>query len=54
MTLHADVADALGMPVFFCEKSSPWQQPAVEVAAGGGSWVALRALASRIRSHRRR
>jgi IS30 family transposase len=30
MAMHADIARALGMPVFFCEKSSPWQRPSNE------------------------
>jgi IS30 family transposase len=30
MTLHADIAAALDMPVFFCQKASPWQRPSDE------------------------
>jgi IS30 family transposase len=34
MAMHADIARALGMPVFFCEKSSPWQRPSNENTNG--------------------
>ena len=34
MAMHADVAKALGMPVFFCEKASPWQRPTNENTNG--------------------
>jgi IS30 family transposase len=34
MAMHADIAHALGMPVFFCEKSSPWQRPSNENTNG--------------------
>ena len=34
MALHADIARALGMPVFFCEKASPWQRPSNENTNG--------------------
>ena len=34
MALHGEVADALGMPVFFCEKASPWQRPSNENTNG--------------------
>jgi len=34
MALHADVAAALGMPVFFCDKGSPWQRPTNENTNG--------------------
>ena len=27
---HAEIAQILGMPVFFCEKASPWQRPSNE------------------------
>jgi transposase, IS30 family len=39
MALHAEIARALGMPVFFCEKASPWQRPSNEntVNVGDGS-----------------
>jgi len=30
MALHAEIAQSLGMPVFFCEKASPWQRPSNE------------------------
>jgi IS30 family transposase len=34
MAMHTDIAHALGMPVFFCEKSSPWQRPSNENTNG--------------------
>ncbi|MGH3517380.1 MAG: IS30 family transposase [Haloechinothrix sp.] len=34
LALHAEIADALGMPVFFCEKASPWQRPSNENTNG--------------------
>jgi transposase, IS30 family len=34
MALHAQVSQALGMPVFFCEKASPWQRPSNENTNG--------------------
>ena len=34
MALHAEIAQALGMPVFFCEKASPWQRPSNENTNG--------------------
>jgi IS30 family transposase len=34
MALHADVAAALDMPVFFCQKASPWQRPSNENTNG--------------------
>jgi transposase, IS30 family len=34
MALHAEIARALGMPVFFCEKASPWQRPSNENTNG--------------------
>jgi len=34
MAMHADIAQALAMPVFFCEKSSPWQRPSNENTNG--------------------
>jgi len=39
MALHAEVTQSLGMPVFFCEKASPWQRPSNEntVSIGDGS-----------------
>ena len=30
LALHADIAQALGMPVFFCQPHSPWQRPSNE------------------------
>jgi IS30 family transposase len=34
LALHADVAHALGMPVFFCDPRSPWQRPSNENTNG--------------------
>ena len=34
MALHADVAHALDMPVFFCDPHSPWQRPTNENTNG--------------------
>lgn len=34
LALHAEIAAALGMPVFFCEKASPWQRPSNENTNG--------------------
>jgi transposase, IS30 family len=34
MALHADITRELGMPVFFCEKASPWQRPSNENTNG--------------------
>ena len=34
MALHAEVTAALGMPVYFCEKASPWQRPSTENTNG--------------------
>ncbi len=34
MALHAEIAQTLGMPVFFCEKASPWQRPPNENTNG--------------------
>jgi IS30 family transposase len=34
MALHGEIAEALGMPVFFCEPHSPWQRPASENTNG--------------------
>jgi transposase, IS30 family len=34
LALHADIAQTLGMPVFFCEPHSPWQQPSNENTNG--------------------
>jgi transposase, IS30 family len=34
MALHAEIARTLGMPVFFCEKASPWQRPSNENTNG--------------------
>jgi transposase, IS30 family len=32
--MHADIASVLDMPVFFCEKASPWQRPSNENTNG--------------------
>jgi transposase, IS30 family len=34
MALHAEIAQTVGMPVFFCEKASPWQRPSNENTNG--------------------
>jgi IS30 family transposase len=34
MALHAEIAAALDMPVYFCEKASPWQRPSNENTNG--------------------
>jgi IS30 family transposase len=34
MALHTRIADALGMPVYFCDKASPWQRPSNENTNG--------------------
>jgi transposase, IS30 family len=34
MALHAQISQALGMPVFFCQKASPWQRPSNENTNG--------------------
>jgi transposase, IS30 family len=34
LALHAEIADALGLQVFFCEKASPWQRPSNENTNG--------------------
>ena len=34
LAMHAEVAQALGMPVFFCEAHSPWQRPSNENTNG--------------------
>jgi transposase, IS30 family len=34
MALHAEITHALGMPVYFCEKASPWQRPSNENTNG--------------------
>ncbi len=34
MALHAEVTAALSMPVYFCEKASPWQRPSNENTNG--------------------
>jgi IS30 family transposase len=34
MALHARISQALGMPVFFCKKASPWQRPSNENTNG--------------------
>jgi hypothetical protein len=30
MALHTEITAALSMPVYFCEKASPWQRPSNE------------------------
>jgi transposase, IS30 family len=34
MALHTEITQALGMPVYFCEKASPWQRPSNENTNG--------------------
>ncbi|MGH3274634.1 MAG: IS30 family transposase [Streptosporangiaceae bacterium] len=34
LALHKEVAAALGMPVYFCDKGSPWQRPSNENTNG--------------------
>ena len=34
MALHHQISQVLGMPVFFCEKASPWQRPSNENTNG--------------------
>ena len=34
MALHCEISAALGMPVFFCDKASPWQRPSNENTNG--------------------
>jgi IS30 family transposase len=34
MALHTEITGALGMPVFFCQKASPWQRPSNENTNG--------------------
>jgi IS30 family transposase len=34
MALHQEVTAALGMPVYFCDKASPWQRPSNENTSG--------------------
>ncbi len=34
MALHAEITTALGMPVYFCDKASPWQRPSNENTNG--------------------
>jgi transposase, IS30 family len=34
MAMHAEIAAALGMPVYFCQKASPWQRPTNENTNG--------------------
>jgi transposase, IS30 family len=34
LALHAQITDTLGMPVFFCDKASPWQRPSNENTNG--------------------
>jgi IS30 family transposase len=34
LALHAEITEALGMPVFFCDPHSPWQRPSNENTNG--------------------
>jgi IS30 family transposase len=34
MALHPQIAQLVGMPVFFCQKASPWQRPSNENTKG--------------------
>ncbi len=34
MAFHREITQALGMPVFFCDKASPWQRPSNENTNG--------------------
>jgi IS30 family transposase len=34
MALHHEIADTVGMPVFFCDKAGPWQRPSNENTNG--------------------
>jgi transposase, IS30 family len=34
MALHAEITATLGMPVYFCDKASPWQRPSNENTNG--------------------
>jgi IS30 family transposase len=34
MALHTEITAALGMPVYFCDKASPWQRPSNENTNG--------------------
>jgi transposase, IS30 family len=34
MALHCEITAALGMPVYFCDKASPWQRPSNENTNG--------------------
>ncbi|HVB42700.1 MAG TPA: IS30 family transposase [Streptosporangiaceae bacterium] len=34
MALHTEISTALGMPVYFCDKASPWQRPSNENTNG--------------------
>jgi transposase, IS30 family len=34
LALHAEIAQTLGMPVFFCDPHSPWQRPTNENTNG--------------------
>jgi transposase, IS30 family len=34
LAMHAQIAEALGMPVFFCDPHSPWQRPSNENTNG--------------------
>jgi transposase, IS30 family len=34
MALHSQIALAMGMPVFFCDKASPWQRLTTKTPTG--------------------
>jgi IS30 family transposase len=34
LALHQEITAALGMPVYFCDKASPWQRPSNENTNG--------------------
>ena len=34
MALHTEISAVLGMPVYFCDKASPWQRPSNENTNG--------------------
>lgn len=46
MALHQQVTAALGMPVYFCDKASPWQRPPnenIEASTGCSASISPRA-----------
>ena len=44
MALHAEISAALDMPVYVCDKASPWQRPSNENTNGRVSRRALRSI----------